>query len=101
MESPYRTPATMPEEEKEMDEKAMLLKVWKMVLITIATGAALIAGCNVASTVHNNQTELLKIQLQSTPAAVEASKSRYLEAKALSDKAMFEEMARHPPAPAK
>ncbi len=77
-----------------MSDKEVLIKIWKMALISIVSGVALIAGCNVASTVHTDQTALAKSQIESTPAAREAAQARYLEAKALSDRAMFEQMAK-------
>ena len=99
---PYRMSAEMPqEEEKEMDDKTFQLKVWRTVLMVVAFATACIAGCSVAQTVHTNQTDILKIQLQATPAAREATHERYLEAKALSDRAMFEGIIKQADKPAK
>jgi hypothetical protein len=91
---PYRTPAEREKEAVEMSEREMQIRIWKMVLITIAVGTFSVAGCNVAQTVHNNQTALVKAQIDSTPLAKDAAQARYLEAKALSDRAMFEQMAK-------
>jgi outer membrane murein-binding lipoprotein Lpp len=93
---PYRTAAEMPKEEIEMSEKEVQLKIWKMVLTTVVAGTALISGCNIVTTIQSNQTSLLKAQVESTPLARDAAQARYLEAKALSDRAMFEEMSKHP-----
>lgn len=83
----------MPEEDTmEMSEKEVTIRVWKMVLISIVSVVGLIIGYNVFSTVHNDQTALIKAQIDSSPAAKEAAQARYLEAKALSDRAMFEHM---------
>ena len=91
---PYRTPAEKEEEVMEMSDKEMYIRIWKMALITVAVGAVSIAGCNVVQTVHTNQTALVKAQIDSTPLAKDAAQARYLEAKALSDRAMFEQMAK-------
>lgn len=99
---PYRQPAEMPEEEvTEMDDKTFQLKIWRTILTAASVAAVCIAGCNVAQTVHNNHTDVLKIQLQSTPEAREATRERYLEAKALSDRAMFEGINKQADKPAK
>lgn len=90
---PYRKPAEMPEEEKKMSEHEVQLRIWKMVLITIAVGVTSIVGCNMVQTIHTNYTTLVRSQIESTPIAKEAAQARYLEAKALSDRAMFEQMA--------
>ena len=68
--------------------------IWKMVIIAIVSGLALILSYNVFSTLHADQTAILKAQIESTPVAAEAAKARYLEAKALSDRAMFEQMTK-------
>jgi hypothetical protein len=80
------------EEEKQMSET---VHIWKMVLTAIVCMTALIVGYQVFSTIHSDQTALHKAQIESTPAAAEAAKARYLEAKALSDRAMFEQMAKN------
>lgn len=87
---PYRTPAEMPEEEKE--EMSETIRIWKMVLTAMFLGLSLILGYCVFSTIHADNMALQKSQIDSTPLAKEAAQARYLEAKALSDKAMFEQM---------
>jgi hypothetical protein len=89
---PYRTPAEMPEEEEP--EMSDTLRIWKMILITGVSGLALILAYNVFSTLHADQTAILKAQIESTPTAAQAAQARYLEAKALSDRAMFEQMTK-------
>ncbi len=89
---PYRTPAEMPEKEKE--QMSETIKIWKMVLTSVVSVVAIITAYNVFSTVHNDQTALHKAQIEATPGAREAAQARYLEAKALSDRAMFEQMAK-------
>lgn len=99
---PYRQPAEMPkEEDTTMDDKTFQLKVWRTVLAAASFAIMSIAGCSVAQTVHTNHTDVLKIQLQSTPEAREATRERYLEAKALSDRAMFEGIVKQAEKPAK
>lgn len=104
MSDPYRQAADMPKEEKEMSDKEMTLQIWKMALIAGVSVAALIMGHLIFSTIHTDNTALQKAQIESSAAAREIAQSKYLEAKALSDKAMFEQMAKQPappPAPAK
>lgn len=96
--TPYRTPAEMPEEEeevKEMSEKEMYVRIWTTAFATIFGVAALIIGYNVFATVNTNQALIQKAQIESTPNAAQAAQARYLEAKALSDRAMFEQMAKN------
>lgn len=92
---PYRTPAEMPEEEeevKEMTDKEMYVKIWTRVLTAAVSVVVLIIGYNIFSTIANNSATITRAQIESTPVAAEAAKARYLEAKALSDRAMFEQM---------
>jgi len=92
---PYRTPAEMPEEEEEvqeMSDKEMYVKIWTRVLAAVLSGLVLILAYNTFSTITNNSAAITKAQIESTPNAAVAAQSRYLEAKALSDKAMFEQM---------
>lgn len=93
--TPYRKLAEMPEEEEEMhemSEKEMYVKIWTRVLAAVVSVAMMIIGYNVFSTVANNSAAITKAQIEGTPIAAEAAKARYLEAKALSDRAMFEQM---------
>lgn len=92
-EGPYRTPAEMPEKEEVMSDD---VRIWKLVVTGFVSIAGLIVMCVGFNTIHNDQTELAKIQIQSTETAAIAAQARAAEAKALSDKAMFEEMAKHP-----
>ena len=89
---PYRTAAEMPEEEKEQVSET--IRIWKMVLTTGIGLVALILGYCVFSTIHADSTALQKAQIDSTPLAKDAAQARYLEAKALSDRAMFEQMSK-------
>lgn len=96
--TPYRTPAEMPEEEeevKEMSEKEMYVRIWSTAFATVFGVVALIIGYNVFSTISTNQALIQRAQIDSTPNAAAAASARYLEAKALSDKAMFEQMAKN------
>ncbi len=90
--SPYRTPAEMPEAEKEpMSE---VVHIWRMVLIvTCVLATATIGSCTYTS-IDNNRTTLTKAQIESTETSKSAAQARYLEAKAKADQAMFEQMSR-------
>lgn len=90
--TPYRTAAEMPEEEKEVMSENV--RIWKMVLIAGCCLATTWIGSCTYTSIDNNRTSLIKSQIDSTPAAKDAAQARYLEAKALSDRAMFEQMAK-------
>ena len=95
---PYRTPAEMPKEKKvpyKMNENEMHVKIWKYITLSLVSTVMLIVGYNVFSTIENNRTAIIKSQIESTPAGKEAAQARYLEAKALADKAMFDQMAKN------
>ena len=92
--SPYRTSAEMPKEEEPEMETSETIRIWKMVLLTAMSGLVLILGYCAFSSIHGDQANLTKLQFEASPAAREATQLRYLEAKALSDKAMFEQMAK-------
>lgn len=82
-----------------MSDKEMYIRIWGMVLAAIVGVVVLIIGYNIFNTIHSDQTAILKAQIDSSVNAKEAAQARYMEAKALSDKAMFEEMeerAKHP-----
>lgn len=91
---PFRSPAEMPKEEEPQVETSEAIRIWKMVLTTAFVGLAMILGYCVFSTIHGDNVALQKSQIDSTPLAKEAAQARYLEAKALSDKAMFEQMSK-------
>lgn len=92
---PYRTPAEMPEEKEEV-VMSDTVRIWKMVLTAGAFLAALIVGHSIFTTVYTARAAIQKAEIESSPMARDAAQARYLEAKALSDRAMFEEMAKHP-----
>ena len=71
------------------------VRIWKLVVTGVFSVTGLIVMSIGFNTVHTDQTELAKIQIESTPVARDAARARAEEAKALSDKAMFEEMAKH------
>lgn len=89
--SPYRKLAEMPQEEEVMSET---LRIWKMVLISIVSGLSLILAYCTFSTLHADQTALIKAQIDSSPNAKDAAMARSIEAKAHADQAMFEQMAK-------
>ena len=94
MNQPYRIAAEMPVEEKEKEQMSETHAIWKMILIAIVSVVGIITGYCVFDTIHKDQTVIRKAQIESTPDAKDAAQARYLEAKALSDKAMFEQMNR-------
>lgn len=75
-------------------ETSEAIRIWKMVLVTAMSGLVLVLGYCAFSSIHADQANLAKLQFESSPAAKEATQLRYLEAKALSDKAMFEQMVK-------
>ncbi len=89
---PYRTQAEMPEEEKEVMSET--IRIWKMFFISAVALVTLMTGSCTYTAIDNNRTALSKSQIDSTPLAREAAQARYLEAKALSDRAMFDQMAK-------
>lgn len=91
---PFRSPAEMPKEEEPQVETSETIRIWKMVLTAMFMGLTLILGYCVFSTIHADSVAIQKSQIDSTPLAKEAAQARYLEAKALSDKAMFEQMSK-------
>jgi outer membrane murein-binding lipoprotein Lpp len=66
--------------------------VWKIVLIAFVCVSTLIAGSCTIATIHSNQTSINKAQIESSQLSKDAAQARYLEAKALADRAMFESM---------
>jgi hypothetical protein len=91
MSDPYRQPAEMPKEEIPMSEN---LRIWKMVLICCTVLATAITGSCTFTSIDNNRTSLTKAQIESSETSRSAAQARYLEAKAKSDQAMFEQMSR-------
>lgn len=71
-----------------------MVRIWKMILLSVIGIAALVVGYNIFETVHADQTALIRAQIESTPNAAIAAQARAAEAKAMSDKAMFEEMSK-------
>jgi hypothetical protein len=92
MSDPYRQPAEMPEEEEEpMSEN---VRIWKMVLTAFTCLVTVITVACTYSSIDTNRSNLRKVEIESSETSRAVSQARYLEAKAKSDQAMFEQMAR-------
>lgn len=86
------------EEEKPMSEK---LVMFKMMLIAGVSVVVLIMGYSAFSTIHTDQTAIRKAQIESSVDAKETAQAKSLEAKALADRAMFDQMSAKEAAQAK